>query len=65
MATRKKRTKQYSGADANRTTVTRYKAVQRSSLQQWLHENRQANKTRAAFALIAFAVSWIIYAIIS
>lgn len=60
----KKRNKPYTGTDANRQTVTRITLQERSRLQQWLHDNKQANKTRAVLALVALLVSWIIYTII-
>jgi CHASE3 domain sensor protein len=60
----KKRNKPYTGSDANRQTVTRITLEERSALQQWLHDNKRANKTRAVLALVALLVSWIIYTII-
>jgi len=57
----KKRNKPYTGSDANRQTVTRITLEERSKLQQWLHDNKQANKTRAVLALVALLVSWVIY----
>lgn len=54
----KKRTKKYQGDDAAAPVpkvVRRYTAVQRSPLQEWLHEHRRRNKIIAISAGVGAA----------
>ena len=63
MATKKKRNKKYTGADAavTRKTVTRISVPDRSPFGKWWHENRK--KVSSRLAIIAFIL--ISYGLIS
>jgi hypothetical protein len=58
---KKKRTKQYSGADAKitRPTLTRVSAVNRNKVQQWWIDNNRIAKPVLIAAVVAVIVIWL------
>jgi hypothetical protein len=60
---KKKRNKQYSGANASikQPTVTRVQAVKRNPVSQWWLEKKQLAKPVLIAALVAVIVVWLIF----
>jgi hypothetical protein len=63
---KKKRTKQYRGADAaiTKPTVTRISAANRSKLGQWWFERKRVLKPVLITSGIVVLVAWLIYELI-
>lgn len=63
---KKKRTKQYKGADAalERPVITRISAANRSKLGQWWFEHKRVAKPVAIAVAVVFVVIWLIYELV-
>lgn len=63
---KKKRSKQYTGADAaiSRPTVTRLTAVNRNKYQQWWFERKQIAKPVLIGVGVAIVVIWLLFELI-
>ncbi len=63
---KKKRNKQYRGADAalTRPAVTRISAVHRSKLGQWWFDNKRVAKPMLIAAGVMLGLGWLIYELI-
>lgn len=59
---KKKRTKQYRGADAKqvRPTAIRVAAVRRNRPQQWWHDNRKRVRTVTTVVVVALVLIWLL-----
>jgi len=59
---KKKRNKQYRGADASaaRPTVTKISAVHRSKPRQWWHDNKRIAKPVIIASLVVIAIIWLV-----
>ncbi|NCU29922.1 hypothetical protein EOM60_04945 [Candidatus Saccharibacteria bacterium] len=64
---KKKRNKQYSGADASATrpNITRVQAVNRGKIGQWLYEKKRVLKTVGIIILVVIGLIFVISGIIS
>lgn len=64
---KKKRTKQYSGANAaqSRPVVHQYEAVERSRVGQWTYEHKGRIKIFGVLALIVLVITLIISGIVT
>ena len=63
---KKKRTKQYRGADAaQRTSVTRVSAADRTALGQWWFERKKILKPILITLLVIAAVAWLIVELVN
>lgn len=63
---KKKRNKQYRGADAALTkpTITRMSAANRSKLGQWWFERKKVAKPILIAAAVILVVGWLVYELI-
>lgn len=63
---KKKRNKQYTGADAamTRSSVTRITAANRSPIKQWWFEKKRIVKPVAIATAILIAVVWLIFEVV-
>lgn len=66
MASKKKRNKQYRGADAalTRPSVTKISAVNRSKMGQWWFEKKRIAKPILIAAAVIIVVAWLIFELV-
>lgn len=63
---KKKRNKQYKGAEASvtRPTITRVSAVNRNKYQQWWFEKKRIVKPVAIAIIVVLLLSWLIFELV-